>query len=297
MASVISAVWTSLGTPLASSLVVGLVAVIVLKLRLVYPSFPVPPKNAGVLITGASQGIGKAFACDLAKKGYTVFGTVRKPVDGEDLKKHGVRPIIMDVTKPEQVASAAIELRKQLDTLGVPLQAVVNNAGLHPGQKEIEQSGALITTADHYDLAFSANVVGMARVTEALLPMLQARPGGRIVNIGSYFGDLAPSNPVHTHYAASKFAVEGVSDGWRRILRKKEIAVSLIKPGNFATSMNESKDASSDLSPLLSALHDAISGPRPLPRYYVGAVLGIPMPIFSRLYHFLPEWITDKYLS
>jgi len=125
------------------------------------------------------------------------------------------------------------------------------------------------------------------------LPQLR-KDKGRIVNIGSYFGSFTPLKLKQISYAASKHAIEAISDGLRRGLAPEGIAVSLVKPGNFKTEMNP--EASGDASILAEAVLDAIAQTRPLPRYYIGEVLGWGMYPLCFLMQHSPDWITDKLL-
>lgn len=127
-----------------------------------------------------------------------------------------------------------MEVTATLEKEGRQLCALVNNAGISGMDKTRTLD---IVGPEHYLSVLGTNVVGMARATDAFLPMLQQCPGARIVNVGSYFGDLAPGLRYIAPYVASKFAVEGLTDVWRRSLASSSIAVSLIKPGDFSTRM------------------------------------------------------------
>ena len=111
------------------------------------------------------------------------------------------------------------------------------------------------------------------------------------MNIGSYFGSFTPLGLKQLSYSASKHAVEALSDGLRRGLAKEEVAVSLVKPGNFRTEMNT---VGGDPQLVAEAVLDAVTHERPYPRYYVGEVMGWPMYPLCFLLSHAPEWITDK---
>src|SRR3954452_2797106 len=90
------------------------------------------PTRGGVVITGASTGIGEATALGLRKAGFQVFAGVRKPEDGDRLRAAGVTVIQpLDVTKPDDVAAAAATVEAGLN--GAPLRGIVNNAGIGIG--------------------------------------------------------------------------------------------------------------------------------------------------------------------
>ena len=264
--------------------------------RLLQRRFPVPPPHkSAVLVTGVSGGLGEAFAKDLAKQGYLVIGTVRKQLDADALNAARiVRPVLLDVANPEQFPAAVIEVRNILEKEGRSLCALVNNAGV-TGMDKTRTLGTEIVGPEHYDRVMATNVMGLVRAGEAFLPLLKQTPGARIVNIGSYFGDFAPGVG---YTVASKFAVEGLTDVWRRALRGADVAVSLVKPGDFSTRMNPLPAASKDLSPVVASVRDATMSPRPLARYHAGkvATLGLPVGLACCLLNALPDRLLDLWL-
>ncbi|MEM5515555.1 SDR family oxidoreductase [Henriciella sp. AS95] len=185
-----------------------------------------------VVITGASTGIGRAAAEHLAGQGWSVFAGVRKHSDGEPLKQanSNITPIILDVAKPDQVKAAVQTVSKALD--GKTLDGLVNNAG-------IANMGPLaLQPMDEFEQHFEVNVFGLMRTTQAFLPLLgmdEARSGkkGRIVNITSVGGRL--SAPFLGAYAATKHAVEAITDALRRELLIYGIDAIAIGPGSVKT--------------------------------------------------------------
>lgn len=181
--------------------------------------------NGGVVVTGASSGIGAAIAKRLAREGYQVFGTVRHDKDREAVGLLGATPVLMDVTRSSTIAAARDEVISRQE--GGPLLAVVNNAGV-----------AVAGPLEHVALedlrhVLEVNVVGVVAVTQAFLPDLRRSGRGRVVNIGSVSGTIAP--PFGGPYAASKFALEAISDSLRRELLPFGIPVVLIQPGSVVT--------------------------------------------------------------
>jgi hypothetical protein len=181
--------------------------------------------NGGVVVTGASTGIGAAIARRLAREGLQVFGTVRRDKDREAVRLLGATPVLLDVTQASTIAAARDEVAGRLGS--APLLAVVNNAG-------VAAAGPL----EHVALAdlryvLEVNVVGVVAVTQAFLPDLRRSGGGRVVNIGSVSGTIAP--PFGGPYAASKFALEAITDSLRRELLPFGILVVLIQPGSIVT--------------------------------------------------------------
>ena len=185
-----------------------------------------------VVITGASTGIGRAAAEYLAGRGWRVFAGVRKHSDGEPLKtaSANITPLILDVAKPDQVKAAVETVSKALE--GKTLDGLVNNAG-------IANMGPLaLQPMDEFEQHFQVNVFGLLRATQAFLPLLgmdEAREGkpGRIVNITSVGGRL--SAPFLGAYAATKHAVEALTDSLRRELIVYGIDAIAIGPGSVKT--------------------------------------------------------------
>jgi NAD(P)-dependent dehydrogenase (short-subunit alcohol dehydrogenase family) len=168
------------------------------------------PRTA--LVTGASTGIGRATALELARRGWAVLAGMRRP---EELGPR-ITPVQLDVTSAEDVAA----LR------GRPLDALVNNAG-------IAVTGPLeYLPLDELREQLEVNTVGQLAVTQACLPALRAARG-RIVNISSISGRVA--FPTYGPYAASKFALEALSDSLRRELRGSGVDVVVVQPGGVLT--------------------------------------------------------------
>ena len=180
-----------------------------------------------VVITGASSGIGKACALRLDKLGLRVFAGVRKDTDAASLKQKAsgrLRPLVIDVTIPESIESARDTVSAAVQPDG--LFALVNNAGIPLG-------GPLeFLPLDDIRKALEVNLIGAIAMTQAFLPLLRTR-GGRIVNMSSVSGLIAL--PFLSPYAASKFALEAVTDSLRVELRPWGISVSIVEPGDVAT--------------------------------------------------------------
>lgn len=181
------------------------------------------PRQRAALITGASSGIGKACALRLARGGWRVLAGVRRREDGERLLEEAgerLEPVLLDVTEARSIAAAAERLGEGA------LQGLVNNAGI-----------ALGLPLEHLPLdelrrQLEVNLVGQVAVTQALLPHLRRGPG-RIVNVGSIAGRSAL--PFLGAYAASKHALEAVTDSLRVELRPFGIEVAIVEPGTIAT--------------------------------------------------------------
>ena len=187
--------------------------------------------GSGVVITGASSGIGKACALYLDSRGWRVFAGVRKAADGEALAKAAsprLSPLILDVTDAKTVSDAATQVEKALGD--VALIGIVNNAGIGTGGPvEFLYPSELRRQMD-------VNLVGPLTVIQAFMPMIR-RGRGRIVNVSSVGGKVA--TPFVGPYCASKFALEALSDSLRAELKPWGIEVSLVEPGAVKTAMFE----------------------------------------------------------
>jgi NAD(P)-dependent dehydrogenase (short-subunit alcohol dehydrogenase family) len=179
-----------------------------------------------VLITGASTGLGRSLALRLAASGWRVFAGVRKTSDAETLAAEAqgdLIPLLLDVTAPESVAAA---IGQTSSAAGGHLHGLVNNAGIYLG-------GPLeLMQPEEIEQTFAVNVTGLLSVTRACLPMLRAAEG-RIINISSISGLVAL--PGVSVYAASKHAVEAISDALRVELAPFGVRVIAVEPGGIKT--------------------------------------------------------------
>jgi NAD(P)-dependent dehydrogenase (short-subunit alcohol dehydrogenase family) len=188
---------------------------------------PIDAAVRSCLVTGASTGIGEACARRLDGDGWRVFAGVRRPQDGERLRETigpRIRPVALDVTDGASIAEAARAVRQEVG--GAGLSGLVNNAG-------IAVSGPLeFLPLDDLRHQLEVNVVGQVAVTQAMLPMLR-EGDGRIVFMGSIAGRMAM--PFLGPYAASKFALEALTDSLRVELQPWGLHVAIVEPGSIAT--------------------------------------------------------------
>ena len=249
-----------------------------------------------VVVTGASTGIGYATAKLLLDKGFCVFGSVRKQADAERLKSEfgaNFTPLIFDVTDEPAVLAAAREVRAALG--GEKLAGLVNNAGIAVTGPVLELA------ADEFRRQMDVNVIGPIIATQAFGPLLGADKSlkgapGRIVMISSVAGKNG--NPLTPAYAASKHAIEGLSESLRRELMLFGIDVIIVAPGPVKTPIWSKGQEAFDVarhqnSPYLPALqkvsaymqhldsiglpaekiaarvHDALTLPNPKVRYHI----------------------------
>jgi NAD(P)-dependent dehydrogenase (short-subunit alcohol dehydrogenase family) len=201
---------------------------------------------SSVLVTGASRGIGRSIAEELAGHGWDVIAGVRTQQDADTLtavNPQRISAVILDVTSDDDLA--------QLEaTLPADLDAVVNNAG-------IVVSGPMETLSnDEWRRQLEVNVIGTLAVTRAVLPRLR-QSKGRIVFISSISGRV--SAPIVGAYSASKFALEAAADAMRMELRPWGVSVVLVEPAQTDTDLWRQADSvAAELEQALSAEHRAL---------------------------------------
>ena len=184
-----------------------------------------------IVITGCSSGFGRLTALQLAQQGWHVFGTVRKDNDKEqltnaleDVYKEHLTPIVCDITNAEQVTHLA-----QVVAEATPhLDALLNNAGT------AFAAPLELLAIEDLTAQFDINVIAQVRVTQALLPLLKSAKG-TIINVSSVNGKI--STPMVGAYAASKFAMEAISDALRLELAPFGVRVVVIEPSSSPTNI------------------------------------------------------------
>ncbi len=201
--------------------------------------WPVLPHSSKyVLVTGASSGIGEAIALALDSLEFHVFAGVRREADAAALRSRAssrLKPLILDVTDSGMIHRAAEAIRIETGSAG--LYGLVNNAG-------IVVAGPLqFLPVDRVRRQFEVNVLGQLGVTQAMLPLIRAG-SGRIINMGSISGHLA--TPFLGPYAASKHALEALSESLRVELRPWNIPVCIVDPGNVATPIWEKSKSAAE---------------------------------------------------
>ena len=172
---------------------------------------------ARVLITGCSTGFGRAATIELTKRGHEVIATARRPETLDDLDC--AAKLALDVDDDTSVG-AAIAAAGRVDVL-------VNNAGF--GVAGPIESVPL----DDVRRMFDTNVLGAARMIQAVLPQMRERGDGVIVNVTSLAGRAAP--PLGGFYAGTKHALEAISETLHYEVAHFGIRVAIVEPGFFAT--------------------------------------------------------------
>lgn len=178
-------------------------------------------EQRAVLVTGASSGIGRVTAELLASEGFFVYAGARKQKDIDALNAiDNIMAVRLDVTKQDEI-DAAVQL---IEAQGRGLYGLVNNAGVFVGGPQTELA------VDEFEWLMDINVIGVYRVTQAFAPMI-FESQGHISNISSISGIL--SSPMVGQYAASKHAVEAMSDALAREVAPFGVTVSVVEPGNY----------------------------------------------------------------
>ena len=179
-----------------------------------------PPTQRSIIVTGASSGIGAWCARALRNDGWRVFATARRPQDIADLEADDIEALYLDYAEP---ASIAALVETVLERTGGRLDALYNNGAY-------AQAGAVEDlSVEALRRQFEANLFGWHDLTRRLVPVMRAQGGGRIVNCSSILG-LVPVK-FRGAYAASKYALEGLTLCLRAELAGSGVHVSLIEPG------------------------------------------------------------------
>jgi NAD(P)-dependent dehydrogenase (short-subunit alcohol dehydrogenase family) len=276
-------------------------------------------EDKAVVITGASTGIGAACALHLDRAGFLVFAGVRKIQDGTELQRRGTNrliPLLLDVTDAESIQKAQVIVSESVGSRG--LFGLINNAGI-----------AVVGPLEAVPIPdlrrqLEINLIGQVAVTQAFLPLIrQAR--GRIVNMGSISGRAAI--PLMGPYAASKFALEAITDALRLELQQWGIQVTIVEPGAIATPIwdksgqeaaNLEASTTGELRTLYEAViaavrnvvekaaeraipsdvvakvvEEALTASRPKTRYLVGT----DAKLRALMVKLLPDRISDKLLT
>jgi NAD(P)-dependent dehydrogenase (short-subunit alcohol dehydrogenase family) len=267
------------------------------------------------LITGSSSGIGLETSVYLARRGYTVWATMRSLEKAGELQKIvqseklPIEIAPLDVCDDSSVKNAVEKILQKSGRIDV----LVNNAG-YGVRGAVEE----VSLAE-WQKQFETNFFGVIRVTQAVLPQMRQQRSGVIVNISSVLGRFAL--PFSGPYVSSKFALEGFSETLRYELAPWGIKVILIEPGFIATKFQEnaqlSQAAQREDSPyalfkqasgrrvqrniyraappetVAATIYRAITQPNPKLRYGVGRDARFVLP----LRRFLPAGLFERILK
>ncbi|EHP42278.1 3-ketoacyl-(acyl-carrier-protein) reductase [Cupriavidus basilensis OR16] len=190
-------------------------------------------ENQVALVTGASRGIGRAIALELAAQGATVVGTATSESGAAAISEYLAaaggkgRGAVLNVNDAAASEALIDELVKTHGGLGV----LVNNAGITQDQLAMRMKD------DDWSAVVETNMTAVFRLSRAVLrPMMKAR-GGRIINITSVVGSTG--NPGQMNYAAAKAGVEGMSRALAREIGSRNVTVNCVAPGFIDTDMTK----------------------------------------------------------
>jgi NAD(P)-dependent dehydrogenase (short-subunit alcohol dehydrogenase family) len=222
-------------------------------------------------ITGTSSGFGRAFASYALSNGYNVVATARNKEKLDDLVAQApdrVLALSLDVDRPHDAEAAITAAVKRFGRIDV----VINNAGYGI-------VGAVEETPDNELRALmETNFFGAAAVVKAALPTLRSQRSGAIVNISSIGGQLSFAG--FGAYAASKFALEGLSESLAQEVAPFGIKVLIVEPGNFRTNLLGSGTRA---MPAMDAYRQTVGGTREFAREMHGAQVGDPLKAASAI--------------
>jgi len=193
---------------------------------------------SSVLITGANRGIGLALVKEFLKHGDRVIATARQPDKADELnalRKTYHDPdftaIPMDVINADSVNQAYEKIAQSFSSLDI----LINNAGINPDAKDERLEDMDIA---HFEMAFDVNVIGVARVSRILLPLLRKSNEPRIINISSGAGSIAIKTNFKLYsYSTSKAALNMFTRALAAELKPEEIIVVALSPGWVRTDM------------------------------------------------------------
>jgi NAD(P)-dependent dehydrogenase (short-subunit alcohol dehydrogenase family) len=228
------------------------------------------------LVTGANQGIGLQIAKDLVAHGFTVLVGSRNLERGEPAAKE-VGPdacaIQLDVTDQASVDAAAEWVRSEFGRLDVLIQnAAISNTKKQLGQSVEEYSKTTrpsVVSLDEMRAVWNTNVFGVLMVYQAMLPLLRATPGSRIVNVSSGVGSLTTnSDPAFAYrgifgpvYPASKTALNALTLAMAIELESEGIRVNAVSPGYTKTNLNGYSGTETVVDGAREAVRVALLGP------------------------------------
>lgn len=213
-----------------------------------------------VLVTGCRSGFGLLVACELGRRGHTVYAGLRDPETANELvaaaRGLDVRPIALDVVDGAQRQAAVATILAEHGRI----DALVNNAGV--------ALGGPLETLDEDELrrVIDVNVIAPWALTNAVLPAMRAAGRGVIVNVSSVSGLVAM--PGLGAYATSKFALEGMSEALWHEVRPFGVRVVLVEPGPFKTDIwgrnrtlsRRALDPDSPYAPFVARLEKLVHG-------------------------------------
>jgi 3-oxoacyl-[acyl-carrier protein] reductase len=190
-----------------------------------------PLEGEIALVTGASRGIGRAIATELARQGARVVGTATSADGAQKISQYfreqglGGRGAPLDVTRPESVEALLADVEKNEGAVSI----LVNNAGITRDNLLARMS------EEEWDAILDTNLKSVYRLSKACLRAMMKARKGRIISIASVVG--AAGNPGQTNYAAAKAGIMGFSKALAREVGSRNITVNTVAPGFIDTDM------------------------------------------------------------
>jgi 3-oxoacyl-[acyl-carrier protein] reductase len=206
-------------------------------------------QNQVALVTGASRGIGKAIALELARQGAKVVGTATTDAGAEAitayLAEFGGKGMVLNVTDAAQCGAIIDDVSKNVGAISI----LVNNAGI------TQDNLAMRMKDEEWDSVIATNLTAVGRLSRAVLRGMMKAKQGRIINITSVVA--SSGNPGQMNYAAAKAGVEGMARALAREIGSRNITVNSVAPGFIDTDMTKA---------LGESQHEALLGQIPLGR-------------------------------
>ena len=188
-------------------------------------------QNQVALVTGASRGIGKAIALELARQGAKVVGTATSESGAEAISAYlaefGGKGVVLNVTDAERCGAVVDEVQKTFGSLSI----LVNNAGI------TQDNLAMRMKDEEWDSVITTNLTAVGRLSRLVLRGMMKAKAGRIINITSVVGSAG--NPGQMNYAAAKAGVAGMTRALAREIGSRNITVNCVAPGFIDTDMTK----------------------------------------------------------